>query len=481
MAKAMDDVLVCLRPERRGGSPGNGYPLRLIVPGWEGNVNVKWLRRIKVVDRPCMTRMEAPDHTGLLARRQGPGSSCSSWRRSRSSPSRQQVSGCRVPACYEIRGLAWSGRGFVRRVEISHQWWKDLAGGTAPGAHPPIRPHALRARLAVGRARSQFSSRGAPTRPATVAADAGRTGQGPRPELGLSSNNAILNWKRAGPTERPQTVHAWVRGLGLWAGLPSCWPRSRDIRGAGPDADRTGVGQRPTGRGGARPGTSPSRPMARGLPPGRGTAVARWSPCSRERRAACHGRTMATTPKYRGSSLRRPRPLTPAEFSGENLDWVLWRQAGPDDRQGLAPCHHSRSYINRAQLPDEPGSLTPDQVYAVTAYLLYLNGIIGEDRRPRRLTLAGGEDAKPRRLRARCAPGRGTHRRPEETLSRPKTMRGEAGGDPRPSLSFRGEPPDLAAGSPRALHRLGQAGGLAPGGIFRSLWFGSPAGSSERR
>ena len=66
MAKAMDDVLVAYGQNGEAARPGNGYPLRLIVPGWEGNVNVKWLRRIKVVDRPYMTRMEAPDHTSLL-------------------------------------------------------------------------------------------------------------------------------------------------------------------------------------------------------------------------------------------------------------------------------------------------------------------------------------------------------------------------------------------------------------------------------
>ena len=41
--------------------------MRLIVPGWEGGANVKWLRRIKVVDRPYMTRMEAVEHADLMA------------------------------------------------------------------------------------------------------------------------------------------------------------------------------------------------------------------------------------------------------------------------------------------------------------------------------------------------------------------------------------------------------------------------------
>ena len=66
MAKAMDDVLVAYGQNGEAPRPENGYPLRLLVPGWEGNVNVKWLRRITVVDRPYMTRMETAGHTTLM-------------------------------------------------------------------------------------------------------------------------------------------------------------------------------------------------------------------------------------------------------------------------------------------------------------------------------------------------------------------------------------------------------------------------------
>ena len=66
MAKAMDDIIVAYGQNGEALRPGNGYPLRLVVPGWEGNVQTKWLRRIKVVDQPYMTRMESPDHTSLM-------------------------------------------------------------------------------------------------------------------------------------------------------------------------------------------------------------------------------------------------------------------------------------------------------------------------------------------------------------------------------------------------------------------------------
>jgi sulfane dehydrogenase subunit SoxC len=118
MAKAMDDVLVAYGQNGEAPRPGNGYPLRLIVPGWEGNVNVKWLRRIKVVARPYMTRMEAPDHTSLLPN--GKARQFLFVMEAKSVitfPSAgQRLPG---PGVFEIRGLAWSGRGFVRRVEIS--------------------------------------------------------------------------------------------------------------------------------------------------------------------------------------------------------------------------------------------------------------------------------------------------------------------------------------------------------------------------
>ena len=118
MTKAMDDVLVAYGQNGEALRPGNGYPVRLIVPGWEGNLNVKWLRRITVVDRPYKTRMESTGHPVLL--KDGKARQFNFVMDAKSvitSPSGEhRLPG---PGLYEIRGLAWSGRGLVRRVEVS--------------------------------------------------------------------------------------------------------------------------------------------------------------------------------------------------------------------------------------------------------------------------------------------------------------------------------------------------------------------------
>src|SRR5712672_4448733 len=66
LAKAMDDALVCLYQNGERVRPSNGYPVRLLLPGFEGNMHVKWLRRIKVTEGPTMTKDETSKYTMLL-------------------------------------------------------------------------------------------------------------------------------------------------------------------------------------------------------------------------------------------------------------------------------------------------------------------------------------------------------------------------------------------------------------------------------
>jgi sulfane dehydrogenase subunit SoxC len=143
MAKVMDDVLVAYGQNGEAIRPENGYPLRLIVPGCEGNANVKWLRRITVVDRPYMTRMETTEHTALVP--DGKARQFNFVMEAKSVitfPSGGQR--LATPGFYEIRGLAWSGRGLVRRVEVSTdsgKTWRDarLQEPVLPLAHTRFR------------------------------------------------------------------------------------------------------------------------------------------------------------------------------------------------------------------------------------------------------------------------------------------------------------------------------------------------------
>jgi sulfane dehydrogenase subunit SoxC len=143
MAKAMDDVLVAYGQNGEAIRPENGYPLRLIVPGCEGNANVKWLRRLTVVDRPYMTRMETTEHTALMP--DGKARQFNFIMEAKSVitfPSGGQR--LATPGFYEIRGLAWSGRGLIRRVEVSTdsgKTWRDarLQEPVLPLAHTRFR------------------------------------------------------------------------------------------------------------------------------------------------------------------------------------------------------------------------------------------------------------------------------------------------------------------------------------------------------
>lgn len=118
LSKANDDVLVAYGQNGEAIRPEQGYPLRLIIPGWEGNINVKWLRRIKVVDQPYMTKDETSKYTDLMA--DGKARQFTFELDAKSVitfPSGgHKLSGA---GAYEIHGLAWSGRGRIDKVEIS--------------------------------------------------------------------------------------------------------------------------------------------------------------------------------------------------------------------------------------------------------------------------------------------------------------------------------------------------------------------------
>ncbi len=117
-AKALEDCLVAYRMNGEMLRPENGYPLRLVVPGWEGNMWVKWLRRIKVGDEPWFTREETSKYTDLLEN--GKARQFTFVMDAKSvitSPSPQAPA--RDKGFMVISGLAWSGRGKIARVDVS--------------------------------------------------------------------------------------------------------------------------------------------------------------------------------------------------------------------------------------------------------------------------------------------------------------------------------------------------------------------------
>jgi sulfane dehydrogenase subunit SoxC len=127
--KVMDDAIVALYQNGERLRPSNGYPMRLFLPGWEGNMCVKWLRTIKVIDQPAMTRDETSKYsdlqkdgvTKLFTFPMGVKSVITS-----PSPGLSMS----APGAYQISGIAWSGAGKIKRVEVSADGgssWADAA------------------------------------------------------------------------------------------------------------------------------------------------------------------------------------------------------------------------------------------------------------------------------------------------------------------------------------------------------------------
>ena len=127
--KLMQDCIVALYQNGERLRPENGYPVRLFVPGWEGVVNVKWLRRLELTAEPVMARNETAKYTELLP--SGKARMFTFVMEAKSlitSPSLGQK--MKGPDVYEIRGLDWSGRGKIAKVEVSADGGKSWAEAT---------------------------------------------------------------------------------------------------------------------------------------------------------------------------------------------------------------------------------------------------------------------------------------------------------------------------------------------------------------
>ena len=126
LEKAMDDAVLAIYQNGEHIRPENGYPLRLLLPGWEGVTNVKWLRRLEAADQPAMSRNETAKYTELQPN--GKARQFTFIMEAKSlithpSPGHRLQS----PGIYQISGLAWSGRGKVKKVEVSADGGKSWA------------------------------------------------------------------------------------------------------------------------------------------------------------------------------------------------------------------------------------------------------------------------------------------------------------------------------------------------------------------
>jgi sulfane dehydrogenase subunit SoxC len=191
-AKAMDDALVCLYQNGERVRPSNGYPVRLLVPGFEGNANVKWLRRLKLTAGPAMTKDETSKYTILLKDEKA-------WQFVFPMEVKSVITrpapgvALRGPGFYEISGLAWSGNGSVRQVEVSADGGQSWAPAALQGPILPKAPVRFRAAWQWNGGSAVLQSRATddtgmlqPTR-AAFAAERGLRG--------IFHYNAIASWR----------------------------------------------------------------------------------------------------------------------------------------------------------------------------------------------------------------------------------------------------------------------------------------------
>jgi sulfane dehydrogenase subunit SoxC len=137
--KMQDDAIVAYAQNGEPVRMANGYPMRLVLPGYEGNTCIKWLRRLKAIDQPNMSRDETSKYTDPLpdgtSRQFSLVMDAKSIITSPAFPEKLAGAGWR-----QITGIAWTGRGKIIRVDVStddgRTWTEaELVGAVLPMAH----------------------------------------------------------------------------------------------------------------------------------------------------------------------------------------------------------------------------------------------------------------------------------------------------------------------------------------------------------
>ena len=132
LAKALDDAMIALYQNGERIAPSQGYPMRLLLPGYEGNTNVKWLHRIKLIEAPVMAVNETKEYT--ILRFDG-----KAWQFNFPMEVKSFITNpspgltLQGPGYYEISGLAYSGNGRISQVMVSADGGKSWAQAALQG------------------------------------------------------------------------------------------------------------------------------------------------------------------------------------------------------------------------------------------------------------------------------------------------------------------------------------------------------------
>lgn len=132
LQKLYDDAIIVFYQNGERIRPDQGYPMRLFVPGYEGNMNVKWLHRMEIADIPSQSKDEQSLYADITSDERVKQFSFTMEVKSViTKPSgKQQLP---MSGIYEISGLAWSGRGRVKMVEVSVDGGKSWAKAELEG------------------------------------------------------------------------------------------------------------------------------------------------------------------------------------------------------------------------------------------------------------------------------------------------------------------------------------------------------------
>src|SRR5262249_31647796 len=133
------DAMIALYQNGERIMPGNGYPMRLLLPGFEGNMNVKFLRRIKLASEPAMTYYEARNYSPVLPNGKAYKFYFINEVKSfiTSPPFGTTL---KDKGYHEIPGIAYSGTGRIAKVMVSADGGKSWAEAALQG---PVNPKAF--------------------------------------------------------------------------------------------------------------------------------------------------------------------------------------------------------------------------------------------------------------------------------------------------------------------------------------------------